>query len=150
MGNRNPIHFRLEFPAPPNMSQHVAHYWKRHSEKKKYERIAHGYLLSQWRKMPQEARQFPWPKFQWILHAEVWSLMDFDNLLTLAKWPLDVLKKGGIITDDSPKFAALGGIPTQEVKRSKERKVYLDIQFKDEEDNGPRNHVPGTSNYGRS
>ena len=123
------ISFRLEFPAPPNRANDRSHYWRSYSNKKKYEKMAWGYLMEQWQRLPKEARDTPWPKFTWKMTAEVWSEYDLDNLMALSKWPLDTLKKLRIITDDNPKHAVPSCLPVQEVRRVKDRRVYFDIEF---------------------
>lgn len=100
---------------------------------KKYEKICSAYLMSQWGKLPKEARDTPWPKFIWKMHVEMRNLADYDNLVAMAKYPLDVLKKMRIITDDNPRVAVLGAVPTQEIIRKGDRKLYLEVEF--EKDN---------------
>ena len=45
------------------------------------------------------------------------NLMDHDNLTARLKWPLDALRKVGIIVDDKPEHLRLYTLPTQEINR---------------------------------
>lgn len=119
----------LSFPAPPNLSQHTTHYWSRARKKKLYIKAATAELMAQWRNIPEPMRKTPWPFFTWRMHAQVYGTMDYDNLVTLAKWPLDTMKACGIIEDDGPKYCKPASFPTQEVLRSKVRQVFITFKW---------------------
>lgn len=51
----------------------------------------------------------------------VWARMDDDNAVARLKWPLDVLKKTGVIHDDKRPWCRLTGIPEQVIDRKHQR-----------------------------
>lgn len=52
---------------------------------------------------------------KWQGHVQVKRLRDWDNLVWLFKYPIDILVHRGIIVDDSPGVLVPKGWPTQEV-----------------------------------
>lgn len=51
----------------------------------------------------------------------VWQYMDDDNAVARLKWPLDVLKRTGVLHDDKRPWCRLSGIPEQKIDRTNQR-----------------------------
>ena len=106
----------IEFPLPPNLSQHGGGWRKRYFAKVAWLNEASLGFVVQGLHFPKE----PWSRVRIQMHFRLWKKMDDDNLAHRQKFILDFLKKAdgglGFMVDDSPDYVELGPA-TWEVNR---------------------------------
>jgi len=117
---------KLVLPVPPNRANARLHWVRAHQERKFYE--AKVFKLLMWFKdeLPKEPQEFTY----WQADFFISKLYDADNLVSLCKWPIDALVKGGIMKDDSPKHAWPKHFPTQTKCKKSEVRLELTLEFK--------------------
>lgn len=61
------------------------------------------------------------------VHIQTINRYDLDNLVALLKWPFDWLKARAILPDDNAQKLWWKSMPTQEMYRRKDRKLFLTL-----------------------
>ena len=107
----------LVLPLPPNLANGrlaKAHWRTKDRARDQYRVKASWALVTQ---VGPVRRPRSAGRMQLAVRFYVWSLMDRDNLMARAKWPVDSLRFHGLIRDDSPAWLDWVGIPEQAVDR---------------------------------
>lgn len=102
--------------CPPSKNQDVRNWRIEVGRKAKYMQKEDWELIFAMKKWdPAILAILPAKYATWQGHVQVKGLRDWDNLVWLFKWPIDILVHRGIIVDDGPKVLVPKGWPTQEV-----------------------------------
>jgi hypothetical protein len=109
---------KLTLPLPPNRANARGHWRKIQREKEAYDNRAHLELFRQFGAFPFVNVVDP---VNVTATLYVWSVMDDDNCVARLKWPLDCLKRYGLIVDDKHPHCTLTGIPEQVIDRKNQR-----------------------------
>lgn len=104
----------LTLPLPPNMANGRKHWRAKNRERQSYFGACDLALVT---RMVPEPPAKPMTRATVEAFFRVWSLMDDDNAVSRAKWPLDWLVTRGYLAGDSRKHITWAGMPEQYVDR---------------------------------
>lgn len=128
----------ISMSCPPSKNKDCRNWRAEIGRKAKYMQKEDWALIFEMQKWPKDLLAILPAKYaKWQGHVQVKGLRDWDNLVWLFKWPIDILVHREIIIDDNPKVLVPKGWPTQEVvpRITSNAKLFITLDLYEPTDN---------------